>query len=62
MSKQANAGTMDRDEDVRSEPAIPAAVETTETYQTDDGTVFYDAENPLAWLQTDEPVVLHEVA
>ena len=62
MTKQANADTVDREGDVRSEPALPAAVESTETYQTDDGTVFYDAENPLAWLQTADPVVLHEVA
>jgi hypothetical protein len=62
MSKQANADETECAGDVRSEPALPAAVETTETYQTDDGTVFYDAENPLAWLQTDAPVTLDEVA
>jgi len=61
MSNHANAGETDRSGDVRSEPALPAAVETTETYKTDDGTVFYDADNPLAWLQTDDPVTLNDV-
>ena len=60
MSNHANAGETDRNGDVRSEPALPAAVETTETYKTDDGTVFYDADNPLAWLQTDSAVTLTE--
>jgi len=37
----------------RPEPAVPEAVETTEAYETDDGVVLYDAENPLAWLQAE---------
>ena len=37
-------------------------VETIETYDTDDGVVFYDAENPLAWLQTSATVLLEDVA
>lgn len=31
---------------------------TTEAYECEDGVVFYDAENPLAWLQADETVLL----
>lgn len=50
---------MDSATELRSEPALPDAVETTEVYETDDeATVFYDARNPLAWLQTDSPVTL----
>ena len=33
-----------------------------ETYETNDGVVFYDAENPLAWLEADETCSLHERA
>lgn len=33
-----------------------------EVYETDDGVVFYDAENPLAWIQTDATVGLEEAA
>ena len=52
-------GERDRAEEIRSDPALPEAVQRTETYETDEGTVFYDAENPLAWLQTDTAVTLH---
>lgn len=42
------------------EPALPAAVETTERYEIEDGTVFYDATNPLAWLETSHALWLTE--
>lgn len=35
-------------------------VETIETYDTDNGVVFYDSENPLAWLQASMTVRLGE--
>lgn len=35
-------------------------VEFVETYDTDDGIVFYDVDNPLAWLESDEVVPLDE--
>ncbi|MFC7027471.1 hypothetical protein ACFQJ5_07500 [Halomicroarcula sp. GCM10025324] len=61
MSHHASPdGEADRSEALRSEPALPEAVQTTETYETDEGTVFYDAENPLAWLQTDTAVTLQD--
>jgi len=63
MSHHASPdGEADRAEDLRSEPALPEAVQTTETYETDEGTVFYDAQNPLAWVQTDTAVLLRELA
>jgi hypothetical protein len=62
MSTNVNADELERAADTREGPDLPAAVEATETYQTDDGTVFYDAENPIAWIQADEPVRLAEVA
>ena len=46
----------------RPEPAVAAAVESTESYQTEEGVVFYDAENPLAWMQAGEVVDLDEAA
>lgn len=42
------------------EPAVSEAVAATEAYETDEGVVFYDAENPLAWIQTDAVFDLHE--
>lgn len=46
----------------RPEPVVTDAVETTESYQTEEGVVFYDAENPLAWMQAAEVVDLDEAA
>ncbi|NHN42584.1 hypothetical protein G9C85_13235 [Halorubellus sp. JP-L1] len=42
----------------------PEADEMTsiETYETNDGVVFYDAENPLAWLEANETCSLRERA
>lgn len=37
-------------------------VPTIESYETDDGVVFYDAQNPLAWVETSRALVLEEVA
>lgn len=38
------------------------AVIATEFYETDAGVVFYDAENPLAWIQSDRTIDLDSVA
>jgi hypothetical protein len=63
MSHQAPPdGQSDRSDELRSAPALPDAVQTTETYETDEGTVFYDAQNPLAWVQTDTAMSLQDVA
>lgn len=48
--------------DERPEPVVADAVETTESYETEEGVVFYDAENPLAWLQAETVVNLDEAA
>ncbi|KDE60610.1 hypothetical protein EL22_08095 [Halostagnicola sp. A56] len=34
--------------------------ETIESYEIDDGVVFYDAENPLAWVETSRTLPLKE--
>ncbi|WP_438266723.1 DUF7331 family protein [Haloarchaeobius amylolyticus] len=36
--------------------------ESIETYETDGGVVFYDAENPLAWLEASKTFALRDVA
>ena len=45
-----------------AEPAVSEAVRSTESYEVQEGVVFYDSENPLAWLQADHAVALDEVA
>ena len=51
------------DELDRAQAALPKADEaeaTIESYETEDGVVFYDAQNPLAWLKAAKPVTLGE--
>ena len=62
MSNHAPSGETDDAMEPSSEPDLPEAVQSTETYETDEGTVFYDAQNPLAWLQTDSTVRLSDRA
>ena len=46
----------------RPEPVVADAVEATESYRTEEGVVFYDAENPLGWVQAGEVIDLEEAA
>ncbi|MEF8902229.1 MAG: hypothetical protein V5A25_13570 [Halovenus sp.] len=39
-------------------PGTIAGAETVESYEDDEDVVFYDAENPLAWIESDSAVVL----
>ncbi|WP_049923011.1 DUF7331 family protein [Halopiger djelfimassiliensis] len=53
------------DDDVmdRREPrSEPPGTATIESYETDDGVVFYDAENPLAWVETTRTLTLEDLA
>ena len=60
MTDSANGreAELDSAEESRQEPAVPDAVETTESYEVEDGVVLYDAENPLAWVQATDAVSL----
>jgi hypothetical protein len=44
-----------------SPPTEPAGADTIEAYETDDGVVLYDAENPLAWLQANVSASIEDV-
>lgn len=50
------------DNENEMETAEPDGVATVESYEVDGGVVFYDAENPLAWVETSETVRLREFA
>ena len=39
-------------------PALPATADTIERYETDNGTVIYDAANPMAWIYSECAVKL----
>lgn len=60
MSNHATSGETDSTDERWADPGVPSAVQSTETYQTEEGTVFYDAQNPLAWLQTESAVRLND--
>jgi hypothetical protein len=57
MSDHTDADGWDSTDAERPEQT---AVETVEAYDVDDGVVFYDAENPLAWLRATLALDLHE--
>ncbi|SEW00951.1 DUF7331 family protein [Natrinema salifodinae] len=48
--------------DRRELSSEPAGTATIESYETDDGVVFYDAENPLAWVETSRTLTLEDLA
>lgn len=48
------------DADVRDRAGPPADGGSVESYETDDGVVLYDADNPLAWIEAARPVALDE--
>ena len=55
MSNPANGSRSDGA--TTGEPKLPEpsdGAETVEFYETDDGTVLYDAENPMAWIYSDD--------
>ena len=49
------------DSEVSTQPVEPEAVAAVGAYEEDDDIVFYDTENPLAWVQTDRTVRLEEM-
>lgn len=40
----------------------PERVAAIESYETEDGVVFYDADNPLAWMEAGRTVRLEDSA
>jgi hypothetical protein len=62
MSKGTDRETARGSESEVSTQAIePEAVAAVGAYEEDEDTVFYDTENPLAWVQTDQTVDLKEM-
>ena len=48
--------------DTQDDQGVSDAIRSTESYETEDGVVFYDSENPLAWMQADEAIDLDSAA
>mgnify|MGYP000058942450 FL=1 len=57
MSNRVNAaGESDR----AATPETITGAETIESYEDSGTVVFYDAENPLAWIESDDAVTLSD--
>jgi hypothetical protein len=50
------------DSGIRTAPGESEAVEAVGTYESGETVVFYDTENPLAWVQSRVTVALAEMA
>ncbi|HKL30048.1 MAG TPA: hypothetical protein VJ898_12400 [Natrialbaceae archaeon] len=50
------------DRSVDRTPDEPDALASIEAYETENGVVIYDAENPLAWLESSRTVSLRDSA
>lgn len=57
MSNRVNAaGESDR----AATPETRTGAETIEAYEDSGNVVFYDAENPIAWIESDSAVALED--
>jgi hypothetical protein len=59
MSDHVDAGRWDSADARRPDHGGP---DTVELYEVEDGTVLYDAENPLAWVESSTAVPIQELA
>ncbi|MDG5775696.1 hypothetical protein VB773_16715 [Haloarculaceae archaeon H-GB2-1] len=62
MSDRVEQSRVAEDDELRTTPALPDAVTTTGAYEDGGDTVFYDADEPLAWVQSDTVCLLSEMA
>lgn len=60
MSDHVEPGRRGTVDEVRGNAGEESAA--VEVYETDGNVVFFDAENPLAWLEAGSTVTLHECA
>lgn len=58
MSTRVNDDVTDERESTQELAHTPSI----ESYETEDGVVFYDTENPLAWVETDRTLCLDDLA
>lgn len=60
MSNHANSGQNEDSPAAQLPESEQEGVESIEAYDTEDGVVFYDAQNPLAWLKAGHALTLKE--
>ena len=59
MSDHVDAGRWDSTDAARPDHD---GIDTVEAYHVEDGTVLYDAENPLAWVESSAAVPIRDLA
>lgn len=62
MSDHGDADGLDSTQGGLENQADPEGVATVESYEVEGGVVFYDAENPLAWVEATTALHLREQA
>ncbi|MGM0591997.1 MAG: DUF7331 family protein [Halobacteriota archaeon] len=62
MSNHTDADEWDSVDNERPEEAAVDGIARVESYEIENGVVFYDAKNPLAWLQASRTLLLSDQA
>lgn len=60
-----DVSTRVNDDGTTDDREVPDEIDRTrsiESYEIEDGVVFYDAENPLAWVETSRTLYLEDLA
>ena len=60
MVEPENSERTDRSPAAPARPADTSGLAAIESYEVDDGIVFYDPQNPLAWVEAARTVPLTE--
>jgi len=58
MVDSENPGRTDRSPAAPARPGEASGLAPVESYEVDDGVVFYDPQNPLAWVEASRTVSL----
>jgi hypothetical protein len=61
MTDTTDGETERPDRGIRTTPEDSEALQAVGTYESGDGVVFYDTENPLAWVQSGVTLPLGEM-
>lgn len=60
MSDHADSEQTDESPPVPARVGEARGLDDVESYEVDDGIVFYDPQNPLAWVETSKTITLSE--
>jgi hypothetical protein len=60
MADHADSERTNRSPAADSRPGEANGLDDVESYEVDGGVVFYDPQNPLAWVETSRPVTLED--